>query len=182
MLLCVSSVFSQTGASAQGKASFQPQDVEFPAVEGWRLGPKSAIPMEQSGIIVNYDSPDRERMTVYVYSRGKTDIPNELSGIIKDEFEGAKNALRTVAEAGIYSNLKIVKSETATVGGATGKVKALRAVLSFEAGGNKLNSELFVFPYKGHVVKLRISRPAALAMDAESYTRLLSALDNLFSR
>jgi hypothetical protein len=183
LFVCVPTIYSQDTSSGQAKtAAFRPQNIEFPTVEGWNLGEKQAIPMEQSGIVVNYDSDLKERMTVYVYSRGEIDKSNGLSGVVKDEFEGAKDALKTVADAGIYTNLKTVKSETAFVGGASGKVKALRALLSFEARGMKLNSEIFVFPYKEHVVKLRVSRPATLDAVTASYSTLLAAIDGLFSK
>jgi hypothetical protein len=81
---------------------------------------------------------------------------------------------------GVYKNLKITKNDTTMVGGAGGKVKALHAVITFEARGAKLNSEIYVFPYKGHVAKLRISRPATLAADAKGYLAMMSALDAFF--
>jgi hypothetical protein len=186
----VSGVFAQTVTT--GKASSTARlvvksdtlnlsDLTFPSIEGWRMSPKAAIPMEESGVFVNYDSPDRARMTVYVYTRGSKGVPNDLSGIIKEEFDGAQDAIRTVVKAGIYSNLKEVKNDTATIGGSAGKVKALRALLSFEAGGSQMNSEIFVFPYKGHIVKLRVSRPSTYDTGGEGYSKLFAAIDGLFA-
>lgn len=182
LVVGLSAGFAQTTATGSDKSKFQPQDVEFPKVNGWTLGAKTPLPGEESGFAVNYDSPDEERMTVYIYSRGQSGIPNELSGVIKDEFDGAIQALKTVAEMGYYSNLKVAKTDTASVGGANGKVKALHALLTFEAGGTKFNSEVYVFPYKNHVVKLRISRPATLPADSETYLKLLMAIDGVFSK
>lgn len=176
------SVFTQSTGAAKAGAVFDPQSIEFPTVEGWASSEKTKVPGETApSAFFNYESRDRERVSVYVYSRGSS-VANELTGTVKDEFDGALEALQTFAEMGIYSNLKVSKKETAPIGGTTGKVKALRALLTFEAGGAKLNSEVYVFPYKGHVGKLRITRPATLSMDAPTYLRILKALDDLFSK
>lgn len=178
----ISGVSAQSTVTAKSDVPFNPQSMEFPTVEGWSSSEKSKVPGETApSAFINYDSTDRERVSVYVYSRGAK-IPDDLTGTVKDEFDGAIQALHTFVEMGIYSNLKIIKNETATIGGTAGKVKALRALLTFEAGGTKLNSEIYVFPYKGHIAKLRISRPAALPSEGPAYLKILKTLDELFSK
>ena len=156
--------------------------IEFPEVEGWELGEKSPLPAGDDGIFINYDSPGRERVTIYVYRRGSGDVPDKLSGLVKEEFDGAREAIKTVADAGMYTDLKESKSDTAAIG-ATGKVKALHVQMTFKARGAPLNSEIYVFPYKGYIVKIRATRPAAVDKTRdESYARLLAAIDELFSK
>ena len=156
--------------------------LQFPEVEGWELGEKVALPTGEEGIVVNYDSPTRERVTVYVYRRG-IEVPDKLTGFVKEEFEGARGAIRTVAEAGMYTDLKESKSETSNVGGAAGKVKSLHTQMTFKARGVKMNSEIFMFPYKGYGVKIRATRPGDVDKSRdEAYARLFAALDDLFSK
>lgn len=177
-ILAISSAFAQSPKPASQSVG----DLNFPDVEGWSRSDKVAIPVEESGFTVNYDSVARERMTVYVYTRGSSPLPKDLSGIIKEEFEGAKDAIKMVAEAGMYTNLKELKSEKSTVGGANGKVKALHALLSFDVKGTKMRSEIFVFAHKDHVIKLRVTRPEAVSKDRDaSYAQLLTSIDGLFS-
>lgn len=156
--------------------------LEFPEVEGWEVGEKMALPTGEEGIVVNYDAPTRERVTVYVYRRGDA-VPDKLTGFVKEEFEGARDAIRTVAEAGMYADLKESKSETASVGGTAGKVKALHIQMTFKARGVAMNSEIYVFPYQGYAVKIRATRPADVDKSRdEMYVKLFTALDDLFSK
>lgn len=156
------------------------EGLKFPEVEGWKRGAVLAIPGEQDGIAVNYDSPARERVTVYVYTRGQK--ASDLKGIVKDEFDGARDAIKTVVDAGIYTDLKESKPETGNIGGAAGKVKALHVNMTFKVRGNPMTSEIFVFPYKGYVGKLRVTRPAGLDKASEdAYAKLLAAIEAVFA-
>jgi hypothetical protein len=171
--------FNAAAQATETKTSakkFSPSEIVFPEIEGWKAGAKGAIPMEESGVSINYDSPERERITVYVYKRGQA--AKDLKGVVKEEFDGALDALSQFAEAGLYSNLKIGKKETTTVGGS---VQSLKAGLGFEARGAKYSSELFVFPYQDHVVKIRASRPDPIANN-DLYSKFLIAIDKLFSK
>jgi hypothetical protein len=154
--------------------------IRFPEIEGWVRGGANPLPGESSGIVIGYDTTDGEVATIYVYSRGKI-ADNGFGGVIKEEFEGAKKALQTVVDMGIYSNLKILKSETAAFAPG-GKIKALHSVVTFDVKGRSLsmNSEIIVFPYKSHVVKVRLSRPSSLPASGAAYLRMLKEIDNLF--
>lgn len=161
---------------APASKKFSPNDVVFPEVEGWRTAGKAPLPMGDTGISINYDSPDRERVTVYVYSRQQP--AKDLKGVIKEEFEGAIQALKDVAEAGVYSDLKFDKQETATV---AGSVKALKAALSFTARETRFSSEIIVFPYGEHVIKIRGSRPTTVTNN-ERYLKLLGEIEKIFAK
>lgn len=59
----------------------------------------------------------------------------------------------------------------------------MKSILNTFGPGDAMNSEIYVFPYKGYIVKLRATRPATLdKTQDEAYVRLLSALDSLFSQ
>ncbi len=159
-----------------------PDSIQLPEVQGWTAGAKIAIPGETDGVAASYDSPQRERVTVYIYKRGDG-AAKGLSGVVKEEFDGAREAIRTIADLGVYTDVKESKTETAPVGGSAGKVKALRVGLTFKTRGTPMTSEIYVFPYKGYIVKLRATRPATLdKTQDEGYARLLTALDSLFSQ
>ena len=155
--------------------------IEFPEVEGWERGEKAMLPTGEEGIFINYDSPARERVTIYVYKRDG-EVSDKLGGVVKEEFNGARDAIKSVAEAGLYTDLKESKSETGTIG-ATGKVKALHVQMTFKARGAPMNSEIYVFPYKGYVAKIRATRPAGVDKTRdEAFAKLLAAIDELFSK
>lgn len=174
--------FAQAPGAAAQVSPFLDK-LDFPEVEGWTRGAKKILPTGEDGVTVNYDSPSRERITVYVYRREEGGPAKDLTGVIKEEFNGARDAIRMVADAGVYSEFKEIKSETVTMGGATGKVKALRSLLTFKVGSNKMNSEIYVFPYNGYVTKFRVTRPADVAKERDdAYAKLLAAMDAFFSK
>ena len=156
-------------------------DLEFPKVDGWTLSEKQTIPDDGggTGTVVNYDSKSNGRVTVYVYSHGLTSIPNDLGGLVKQELEGAKAAIQIVAQTGFYGEVKEGKTEAVTLGGEKGSVKALKAAFTFRKNGQVLNSDILVFAYQDHFIKLRASRPDTST--GEAYAALLLALDRLFS-
>src|SRR5687768_2044114 len=80
--------------------------LQFPKAEGWQSGQKTPIPSPGDGYAIGYDSPGYGAVTVYVYSHGHERIPDQLDGVIKQEIEGAAEAIRTVAGMGIYSEVK----------------------------------------------------------------------------
>lgn len=157
--------------------------LQFPTVEGWENGPKRPIPSPGDGYTVGYDYQGYGAVTVYVYSHGLEKIPDQLSGVIKDEIEGAAEAIRTVAGMGIYSEVKEGKTETISLGGDQGKVKVLRTSFALTRGNQKMHSEIYTFPYKNNIVKLRVTRSASATDDMnKSFTNLMVALDGLFSQ
>jgi len=159
-------------------------ELEFPEVEGWRRSEKMDIPAPGDGYTVNYDSQGHGRVTNYIYSHGHERIPDELKGVIVDELKGAKEAIQTAVSMGAYSDAKEGKSETVTLGGDGGKVKSLKASFTLTTrGGQKTNSDIYVFPYKNNFVKLRVTRFISPGTEADtSFAKLMTALDNLFSR
>jgi hypothetical protein len=154
----------------------------FPEVNGWKRGDVSPLPTDDDGVFVHYDSPSSEWMTVYIYRRGAT-AKNNLSGVAKEEFEDAKDALRTVTAAGMYSDLKESTSGTTVLGEPGFTRKALHAAMSFRAQQTPLTADLYVFPYRGYVVKLRVTRLAELGSETDAaHAELLSAINKMFSK
>jgi len=158
------------------------EEIEFPTVDGWTRGEKQIIPDDGGGRghVINYDSKTNGRVTVYIYTRGLKSIPDGLGKLVEEELEGAKAAIRVVAGTGAYGEVKGGKTETITLGGDKGRVKSLRASYVFNRNGQVLNSEIYLFGYQDHFIKLRASRPASASNEA--FAALLLSLDQLFSK
>lgn len=154
-------------------------NVNFPDVEGWELSEKYKYPTADLGYSVNYESREGGRVTVYVYSGGKKKIPSELTGIVADEMKRAKSDINAAVDQGMYQNAKALKSETTTIGGSTGGVKALYASYDLTARGNALHSEIYIFPYQNYFIKIRATRPKTYAKSA-AIDSLLAELDTVF--
>ncbi|MDQ3798753.1 MAG: hypothetical protein M3384_04830, partial [Acidobacteriota bacterium] len=141
-------------------------------------------PVEELGFSVNYESEEGGRVTIYVYNGGKKNIPDDISDkIIKNELNSVKNEIRRVAEMGYYQNLKEVKNDTVTLGGAGGKVKALRTAYNLSAGGRDLTSEIYIFAHQNRFIKIRATRPRDKDESGnKAMNNLLAQIDTMFSK
>ncbi len=160
-------------------------DVDFPEVEGWLLSPKIVYPQAALGYSVNYESEKLgARVTVYVYNGGRSSIPNSLTGAVAEELERARAEIMAVVEAGFYERATPRASETITLGGGDGNVKALYAYYEIAARGRTLDSEIYLFPYNNHFVKFRATLPKGGNVEekAAAFSALLDAMDELFSK
>lgn len=166
--------------TAAGKKELPKPD--FPEVARWTKSDANIYPQKALGYSITYESDNDVRATIYVYDGGHAQIPNDLKGLVKDELAKATKELFAMQELGYYKDVKETKNETVTIGGTSGKVKAVHAEYTFTSQGNKMNSETYIFPYKNHFVKFRISRPAAAAVEAakSDVASLLQELDELF--
>lgn len=163
----------------------QPFDlkINFPEVEGWEKDDIQNYPTPALGYSINYESEDGGRVTVYVYNGGRAKIPNDVSHkVLKDEINKAKSEIYQVEKLGHYKNVKEVKNRTMVLGGEAGKVESLHILFSFEAGANKLTSEIYLFGFENHFIKIRATR---LYEDEntknEAIETLLAEMDKLFS-
>lgn len=155
---------------------------EAPEVDGWERDDKFVYSPASLGFSYNYNSTEAGRITLYVYDGGRKAIPNELTGLVNDEFQKAKSDIKAAADAGYYQNVKMDKDETVTLGGSAGKVKSLHVFMTFSSNGTKLDSEIYLFAYKNHFVKIRATRPSANKEDAKPLlTAILSSIDSSFA-
>jgi len=154
-------------------------NVEFPEVDGWELSAKHKYPTDALGYSVNYESPTGGRVTVYVYNGGRKTIPNLLTGVVAEEMDRAKSDIKAAVDAGAYESAKLIKSEPITVGGTTGNLKVLYTRYDLAARGNKLHSEIYLFPYQNYFVKIRATRAKANEKSPD-FAALLSEIDALF--
>lgn len=158
--------------------------IDFPDVEGWERDEIQKYPSEELGFSVNYMSEEGGRVTIYVYNGGKSNIPNDLNDkILKNEFANARNEIQKVADIGYYQNVKEVKNDTVTLSGASGKVKALRALYNLSAGGRNLTSEIYIFAHQNRFIKIRATRPRDKDESGnKAFANLLAEIDAMFSK
>lgn len=161
----------------------KPLKINFPEVEGWEKGAITTYPYAELGYSINYESEEGGRVTVYVYNGGRKTVPNNAKdSVIKGEIDKAKNEILTVEKMGRYKNVKELKDETIMLGGANGKIECQHKLFSMTAGRDDLLSEIFLFGYQNHFIKLRATRLYAKEdTPNKSVTDLLTALDKVFS-
>ena len=189
-LVLVPASFSQTfpvqNAPVKAKSAIKvaPElKISFPVVKGWEKSEVTTYPVAALGYSVNYESEEGGRVTVYVYNSGRSKIVNGAKDkVIKDEIEKAKSEILEFEKRGVYQNVKEIKNETIALGGENGKVESLHYLLSMSARGNELTSEIYLFGYKNHFIKLRATRLYEKeGIKNQAMTDLLSALEKLFS-
>lgn len=157
--------------------------IEFPEIDGWDKGEIRTYPAAELGYSIAYQSEEGGTVTIYVYNGGLTKISSDLNDkVIKDEINRAKNEIIEVGKMGVYKNVKELKNDTVTLGGTSGKTKALRSLFSFSVRGQDVDSEIYLFSYENHFVKIRATRPKA-EDNAENkvFTKFLGEIDKLFS-
>ena len=154
---------------------------EFPEVEGWENGDVINTPV---GDMMNYDSEEGGRITLYFYEGVLKGMPNnEREEIIKEELINAKFGILQLGEMGIYKNIKeAIKDETVMLGGKSGKVKSLHSLLYFSTKDDDIVSEIYVFSYKDHLFKVRASRSKSKENNNKALDKLFSELDSRFSK
>lgn len=133
--------------------------IVFPVVEGWEQGDKATYPSAELGYSIPYQSETGGIVTVYVYNGGLTKIPDGIDdSSVKNEIKKAENDIKAYGEAGYYQDVKLIKSETVTLGGTGGSLKALYSLFSFKVRGAAVDSEIYLFGYKDQFIKIRATR------------------------
>lgn len=184
LLLLQAGVDAQDESAQGGEPASTKSDnskFTFPEVEGWENSEVMNTPV---GDMVNYDSEEGGRVTLYFYDGVLKEIPNDKrENILKDEMTGAKLGILQLGEMGIYKNIKeAITDETIMLGGKSGKVKSLHSLLYFSARDTDLVSEIYVFSYKDHLFKIRASRAKSKEKDNKALENFLSQLDTQFSK
>lgn len=184
-LLQTTAMAQKDKSTGSGKGSGNSYDlkIEFPEIDGWDKSEIRKYPMAELGYSVAYQSDEGGTVTIYVYNAGLSKISNDLNDkVIKDEIDRAKNEIIQVGKQGIYKNVKELKNDTVTLGGTSGKTKALRSLFSFSIRGEEVDSEIYLFSYENHFIKIRATRPKA-EDNAENkvFTKFLGEIDKLFS-
>ena len=147
-LLMVSAAFGQPGAAKQ---------FAFPNVVGWEKGETATYPSAELGYSVPYQSETGGTVTIYVYNGGVRSIADGIGDQnVKNEIKKAETDIKSYGDAGYYQNVKLIKSETATIGGTR---TVLYSLFSMKIRGTDVDSEIYLFGYKNNFIKIRATRP-----------------------
>ncbi len=165
------------------KTAAEQVEFVFPDIEDWQRGEVRTYPNEALGFSVPYMSEEGGMVTIYVYNAGLSSIPTDLNDkIVKNEIERAKNDIIQIGKSGIYEGVREIKSDTVTLGGATGKVRALRALYYFKIKGEEVDSEIYLFSYKNNFIKIRATRPKAKnGAENKALASFLAEIDKMFA-
>lgn len=168
-----------------GLASVTLEDlaINFPEIENWQQSEIQKYPTEDLGFSIDYESREGGKVTIYVYKGGQKTIPDDISDkVIKNELKKAKGEIQKVADMGYYDDLKEVKNDTVTLGGTSGKIKALHALYNFRARNQNLASEIYIFGHKNRFIKIRATRSRSNNESGDKMvTDLLAEIDTFFS-
>jgi hypothetical protein len=158
-------------------------EIVFPEIEGWKKLGVQKYPTPELGYSVGYQSEEAGAVTIYIYNGGLKNIPSDVTGnIIKDEIKRAKNDIHQAGKAGFYQDVTEIKNETVTLGGTTGKVKALYSLFNITKG-RILISEIYLFGHQNNFIKIRASRPMTTNEVADkALAKLFAEIDRLFSK
>ena len=148
---------------------------KLPDVKNWQRGEIRGLPADDSGFSVAYDSRSGGTVTLYQYTRGETDIPDQLgfSGV-KREFNDAKDSISAAAKMGIWDSAKELSSKTIKLGNSSRQ--ALWARFELTKDGSTTKSEVFVWAYNNNYIKLRCSYHGNNENQPRMLVKLLTAL------
>lgn len=148
---------------------------KLPDVKNWQRGEIRGLPADDSGFTVAYDSRSGGTVTLYQYTRGETDIPDELgfSGVLR-EFNHAKGSIADAAKMGIWDSAKELSSKTVNLGDSTRQ--ALWARFELTKDGHATKSEVFVWAYNNNYIKLRCTYHGNNENQPRMLVKLLTAL------
>jgi hypothetical protein len=177
-------VFAQDNVQKQNNADVSDKlEISFPEVENWNKSEIHTYSTPELGYSVNYRSKEAGYVTVYVYDGGEKQIADGVSDRkIEEQLINAENEIYAFVESGSYDDAQKLKSDIITLGGKSGKVRVLRSIFFIGRKEQKLYSEIYVFGYKNHFIKVRASRPFDVyETENELMLKLFMEIDRLFS-
>jgi hypothetical protein len=182
-LLQTTATAQPPGGKSESSKTTTRTEIEFPDIDGWEKGEIQKFPTAALGYSIGYQSNYGDIITIYVYNGGQTKIPNDINDkILKNEIEKAKNDIIQAGKAGYYENVKEIKNDTVTLGGADGKIKALHTLFNFKLRGQDVDSEIYLFGYRNNFIKIRATRPKAEKNTENKFlTSFLAEIEKVFS-
>lgn len=151
----------------------------FPEVEGWNKSEKTKYPTAALGYSYTYESTKGGRVTIYIYNGGNSKISDDIKDeTVVEHFEALKDEIIAVGKMGLYQNVKVVKSSTATIGDT---IDSHYALVNFTAQGRKIHSEIYLFTFENNFIKIRATRDPENA-DSEEFKSLLAELGTIFEK
>jgi hypothetical protein len=171
-------------ANLAGFAGTTPRDfppLNFPDVEGYDKGEVHEYG-GGAGKSIPYNSKDGVVVTIYIYNRGLTKIPNGVSDDVRKDMKGAKAAIKEAEKQGLYTKAtELGKEEEVTLG--KNGPKALRASFEIAAAKGDSLSDIYITGYQNYFIKIRCTRPKNTAEKTKpSMERLVSKLGDILAK
>lgn len=162
----------------------QQAELVFPEIEGWEKGERTKYPAAELGYSIPYRSEAGGIVTIYVYNGGLESIGNGvLDKNVIAEIRKAENDIKMYGDEGYYQDVKLIKNETVTLGGASGSTRALYSLFSFKVRDIEVDSEIYLFGYQNQFIKFRTTRQKGpKGPDNPEVNRLLSELGKMFAK
>lgn len=127
--------------------------LNFPEVEGFERGEINQFEDPRAGYSLAYDSSEPKiTVTVYVYNRGLTSIPNGIeSELAKAQVDEVEQALPEMVRRGHYTSFKRRGDGEKPFGIS----KALWRSFELGSAEGSLNSEVYVTAFQNSFIKVR---------------------------
>jgi hypothetical protein len=170
-------VFGQTDTTTDNK-------IIFPDIEGWVKGELVTYPTPELGYSIPYQSKEGGTITVYVYNGGIKSIADGVGDQnVITQMKNAENDIKKYGEMGYYENVKLIKSETVTLGGNKGTTKALYSLFAFKIRETEVDSEIYLFGHDNNFIKFRATRPKSeYSADNTAVHKFLLEIGKVFAK
>ena len=128
--------------------------IKLPDLDGWIRSDPRSLPPESHGFTVAYDHRTGVTVTLYQFTRGLREIPNDLSGgPTQDEMRRAKLGIEQAVRLGLWQAAEETDRGTVTLGKSA--KQALWSRYSLTTDGNTATSDTYVWSHANTLFKLR---------------------------
>jgi hypothetical protein len=158
------------------KAEASEPKINLPTLPGWSKTETRPLTTDDHGFSVGYEHESGLTVTLYQFTRGHSDIPNDLnSALVQQEMQSAKDGIEQAVQLGIWQGAKEMQSKTVQLGDS--KQQALWSQYSLTVDGKDVASFIYVWTNENTFFKLRCTcRSEAVRLNQELLKPLLTAL------
>jgi hypothetical protein len=151
----------------------QPESViELPSPGEWTRTSMRSYADEDDGFSVGYEHPSGLTVTLYQYTRGHDQIPDDLnSEIVQHDMSEAKKAVGEAVSLGVWEAADEVESAITHLG--SSRQEALWTRFKLRVRGEAADSEIFIWSHANRLFKVRATSHTE---NKEAFTELLTAI------
>jgi hypothetical protein len=148
--------------------------IELPELENWTHSELRALPPKDHGFSVAYDHPSGVTVTLYQFTRGLGQIPDDLrSEPVKNEMKGAKSGIHQAVQMGLWQSAKEEDSGVVRLGDSPKQALWSRHVVVID--GDEATSDTYVWAHNNALFKTRCTFETRYT-DGEAAAKILSEL------
>ncbi|NQU20860.1 MAG: hypothetical protein HQ567_06220 [Candidatus Nealsonbacteria bacterium] len=161
------------GAEREAAGTVPPESViKLPSLENWIRSERRPLPPDDHGFTVAYDHPTGVSVTLYQFTRGLTEIPDDLTADeAQTEMRLAKFGIEQAVQLGHWQTAEETDNRIATLGDSSRRALWSRHKLT--VGGNAMTSDTHVWVHANTFFKLRCT---GQSVSSETETSILSPL------